>query len=110
MLKPEVISGLHEIQIEGTFKDGTYLVTVHDPVCTDNGNLYKALSGSFFPIPPTDLFPLPEAKQCIPERLPGAVIVEEGQIVLNEDRTRIRIKVINRGDRPVQVPDSGGRL
>ncbi|KAJ1884133.1 Urease, partial [Kickxella alabastrina] len=25
---------LHDVQIEGTFRDGTFLVTVHNPVCT----------------------------------------------------------------------------
>jgi len=103
IFKPEVINGLHEIQIEGTFKDGTYLVTVHDPICTDNGNPSKALAGSFFPIPSAELFPLPDVNQCSPEKLPGAVLVEEGQIILNKDRIRTKLKVVNRGDRPVQV-------
>ncbi|ORZ25814.1 urea amidohydrolase alpha subunit [Absidia repens] len=49
---------LHEVQVEGTFPDGTYLVTVHDPICSDNGNLEMALYGSFLPIPSLDRFPL----------------------------------------------------
>jgi urease len=94
------VSGLHEIQIEGTFKDGTYLVTVHDPICTDDGDLSKALYGSFFPIP--------EAQNYVLEKQPGAVVVEKGSIELNKGRTRYKLKVTNRGDRPIQVhlPDS----
>jgi urease len=102
-VKPAVVTGLHEIQIEGTFKDGTYLVTVHDPICTDDGDLSKALAGSFFPIPPAILFPLPEASVYKSEKLPGAVSVDSGTIVLNRGRKRSKIKVTNRGDRPIQV-------
>jgi urease len=102
-LKPAVVDGLHEIQIEGTFKDGTYLVTVHDPICTDDGNLEKALHGSFFPIPSTELFPLPETSAYTPEKLPGTVIVEKGSITLNKGRKRMKLKVTNKGDRPIQV-------
>jgi urease len=98
-----VLTGLHEIQIEGTFKDGTYLVTVHDPICTDDGDLSKALAGSFFPVPSMDLFPLPEAKEYLPENQPGAVLVGSETIVLNKGRKRYRLKVTNRGDRPIQV-------
>jgi Urease, gamma subunit len=31
-VQPGVASSLHEVQIEGTFPDGTKLVTVHDPI------------------------------------------------------------------------------
>jgi urease len=101
--KPSVVTGLHEIQIEGTFKDGTYLVTVHDPICSDDGDLSKALAGSFFPIPSADLFTLPDANEYSPDKQPGAVLVENGTIILNKGRTRHRLKVTNRGDRPIQV-------
>lgn len=97
------MSGLHEIQIEGTFKDGTYLVTVHDPICTSDGDLSKALSGSFFPVPSADIFPLFASSSYNLENLPGAVKVEKGTLVLNKGRKRSKIKVINRGDRPIQV-------
>ncbi|KAL7271612.1 Urease [Rhizina undulata] len=55
---PSVAYTLKQIQIEGTFPDGTYLVTVHEPISTDDGNLEIALYGSFLPIPSNDLFPL----------------------------------------------------
>ena len=42
---------VHEVQIEGTFPDGTKLVTVHNPIVAEQGNLALALYGSFLPIP-----------------------------------------------------------
>src|SRR5438874_6858696 len=42
---------VHEVQIEGTFPDGTKLVTVHNPIVAEQGNLELALYGSFLPIP-----------------------------------------------------------
>ena len=40
---PALIS---EVQVEGTFPDGTKLVTVHHPVASENGNLELALHRS----------------------------------------------------------------
>src|SRR5688572_24933586 len=45
---PEMI---HEVQVEGTFPDGTKLVTVHHPVAAEDGDLAMALYGSFLPTP-----------------------------------------------------------
>src|ERR1700758_873604 len=45
-----------EVQVEGTFPDGTKLVTVHHPVASENGNLALALHGSFLPVPDAALF------------------------------------------------------
>ncbi|OAQ95720.1 hypothetical protein LLEC1_06238, partial [Akanthomyces lecanii] len=39
---PSVCHTLHEIQVEGTFPTGTYLVTVHNPISTDDGDLARA--------------------------------------------------------------------
>lgn len=36
-------------KVEGTFPDGTKLITVHDPISCENGNLELALHGSFLP-------------------------------------------------------------
>src|SRR3954469_107055 len=44
---------VHEVQIEGTFPDGTKLVTIHNPIVAERGNLELALYGSFLPIPIT---------------------------------------------------------
>lgn len=32
-----------EVQVEGTFPDGTKLVTVHQPICREDGDLSLAL-------------------------------------------------------------------
>ena len=45
---PEMVA---EVQVEGTFPDGTKLVTVHHPIAAENGNLALALHGSFLPVP-----------------------------------------------------------
>ncbi|KAI8984367.1 urea amidohydrolase alpha subunit [Mycotypha africana] len=98
----DVFQTLHEVQVEGTFPDGTYLVTVHDPICTDNGNLEMALYGTFFPIPTEEKFPLPDDK-IEDYHKPGAIIVKPGKIELNVGRRRISLAVTNFGDRPIQV-------
>jgi len=101
---PSVPSLLTEIQVEGTFQDGSYLVTIHDPISTDDGDLEAALYGSFLPIPSQDQFPLPDLAVYAPERKPGAVIVVKGEkITLNPGRKRCQLRVTNKGDRPIQV-------
>ena len=54
----DVIDGvaemIDEVQVEGTFPDGTKLVTVHHPIAADRGNLALALYGSFLPAPPEE--------------------------------------------------------
>src|SRR5256885_2541238 len=45
---PEMIA---EVQVEGTFPDGTKLVTVHHPIAARDGDLAVALYGSFLPVP-----------------------------------------------------------
>ena len=101
---PSVISTLTELQIEGTFPSGTYLVTVHHPISSDDGDLEKALYGSFLPVPSKDAFALPDPSEYDANKMPGAVIpVKEGKIVLNEGRKRIQLKVTSKGDRPIQV-------
>src|SRR6516225_5706283 len=42
---------IDEVQIEGTFPDGTKLVTVHHPIVADRGDRALALYGSFLPEP-----------------------------------------------------------
>src|SRR5258706_7448491 len=54
---PEMIS---EVQVEGTFPDGTKLVTVHHPIAAENGDFRLALHGSFLPAPKLSAFkPVP---------------------------------------------------
>lgn len=105
-VQPSVVSSLSELMIEGTFPTGTYLVTVHHPISSDDGDLEKALYGSFLPVPSNDKFPLPEASVYESSKQPGAVVAvkgETGRIKLNEGRKRIKLKVVSKGDRPIQV-------
>jgi urease subunit gamma/beta len=93
---PEMIV---EVQVEGTFPDGSKLVTVHHPIAAEHGNMELALYGSFLPIP---------AKRAVvnpaePAARPGGVFPADGEVVLNEGREPLRITVTNRGDRPIQV-------
>ena len=101
---PPVVSSLTELMVEGTFPSGTYLVTVHHPISSDDGDLEKALYGSFLPVPATDLFPLPDPQEYASENMPGIVIpAKEGRITVKEGRRRIMLKVVSKGDRPIQV-------
>src|SRR6266852_6364480 len=42
---------VHEVQVEGTFPDGTKLVTIHNPIVSEFGDLALALYGSFLAVP-----------------------------------------------------------
>lgn len=101
---PSVVATLVELQVEGTFPTGTYLVTVHHPISSDEGDLERALYGSFLPVPQREAFPDPDPEDYVPEKMPGAVIpAKHARIVLNDGRKRIRLKVMSKGDRPIQV-------
>lgn len=105
-VQPAVVSSLVELMVEGTFPTGTYLVTVHHPISTEDGDLEKALYGSFIPIPSNELFPLPDPSVYDDTKQPGAIVAvkgESGLIKLNEGRKRIKLKVKSVGDRPIQV-------
>ena len=65
---------IHDIQVEATFPDGTKLVTVHHPIRGADEKL-----------------------------IPGEVLTESGEIVMNEGRETITLEVANTGDRPIQV-------
>jgi urease subunit gamma/beta len=153
-LVPEMIV---EVQVEGTFPDGTKLVTVHHPVAAEHGNMELALYGSFLPAPepgrratmaglkarttndatgatsdatgatrdaadvmptftdaahvvPTftdaaDVVPtFGDAAHVVPTiRSAGEILTIAGDVLLNEGREAVQLKVTNRGDRPVQV-------
>lgn len=87
-----------EVQVEGTFPDGTKLVTVHHPIVADHGDLELALYGSFLPVPDRARFAeTPEALE------PGEVSVGAADVVLNEGRRTHELAVTNTGDRPIQV-------
>ena len=79
------------------------MVTVHDPICSEHGDLEAALYGSFLPVPSPDAFEPIDASEFARDKAPGAIVVKKETIVLNKGRERIKLKVINNGDRPVQV-------
>ncbi|CAG8108380.1 unnamed protein product [Penicillium salamii] len=101
---PSVVATLVELQVEGTFISGTYLVTVHHPISSDEGDLERALYGSFLPVPTHEAFPDPDPSDFMPEKMPGAVIpAKHARVELNSGRRRIKLKVMSKGDRPIQV-------
>jgi urease subunit gamma/beta len=69
-----IASMMHMVQVEATFDDGTKLVTVHNPIPYKNSS-----------------------------DLPGAYLIDEGEIELNANKQIIAIEVENKGDRPVQI-------
>jgi urease subunit gamma/beta len=110
---PEMIG---EVQVEGTFPDGSKLVTVHHPIALERGNLELALYGSFLPVPARaglKASTTPAASTTaaaaggstvVPTfRSAGEVQLADGDIVINQGREPIHVKVTNIGDRPIQV-------
>lgn len=95
---PNVDRLIHEVQVEGTFPDGSKLVTVHDPICNECGDEGLALYGSGL-TRSVPAMPSPVAAS----NKPGEVLCAEGGIVLNEGRETVSVQVVNRGDRPIQV-------
>ena len=78
----DVMSGVAEmmpvLQVEGTFPDGTKLVTVHDPI-------------------------RPGKKAQDVSVRPGEIIPADGEIEINAGRPTATVAVTNTGDRPVQI-------
>jgi urease subunit gamma/beta len=91
---PELI---YDVQVEGTFPDGTKLVTVHHPISSTDGKLEMALYGSFLPTPDLAVF------GDLPTDVPGEVTPAPGELTLNENRAVVEVVVTNVGDRPIQV-------
>src|SRR6266700_740800 len=75
---PEMVG---EVQIEGTFPDGTKLVTVHHPIAAEDGNLELALYGSFLPVPVVSVFTHAQT-----DPIPGTYETASGELLLNADR------------------------
>ena len=90
---------IDEVQVEGTFPDGTKLVTVHHPIASERGNLTLALYGSFLPLPSATVGRAP-----VPADTPvGALSGLDGHIEINAGRETVRLAVTNHGDRPIQI-------
>jgi len=114
---PGVSEMVREVQVEATFPDGTKLLTVHDPISLEDGNLDLALEGSFLPVPDVSVFHNSKSEEEIDEgddleaaSYPGQVLVSDslGEIEINPDcgcdgPHLIEISVTNTGDRPIQV-------
>ncbi|MCP3165132.1 urease subunit gamma [Myxococcus qinghaiensis] len=94
---PEMLA---EVQVEGTFPDGSKLVTVHHPVVAEHGDLELALYGSFLPVPSLERFSAPVSTG---DGVPGEVRVKPGDIELNAGRDTVSLPVTHLGDRPIQV-------
>lgn len=87
-----------EVQIEGTFPDGTKLVTVHHPICDIGLNNGLALYGSG----------LSKASKTldvdnIVSSDPGKIETPNATLELNAGRKSLTLEVVNTGDRPIQV-------
>jgi urease subunit gamma/beta len=76
---PGVAQLMPMIQVEGTFPDGTKLVTIHDPIRPG------------------------KRKAAKDEVVPGEIIAGDGDIELNAGRRKATLKVVNTGDRPIQI-------
>ena len=94
---------LTEVQVEGTFPDGTKLVTVHHPIALEAGDLTLALYGSFLPVPTARAVLASNDGAGPPAAIPGEILPAAGEIEINAGREAIHLAVTNRGDRPIQV-------
>uniref|UniRef100_M4BA19 Urease n=1 Tax=Hyaloperonospora arabidopsidis (strain Emoy2) TaxID=559515 RepID=M4BA19_HYAAE len=95
-----VASILDEVQVEGTFPDGTKLVTIHNPIANSDGDLALALYGSFLPVPELKVFGAAVSKPTV---APGAITTQDADIVLNAGRQVRVLQITNLSDRPIQV-------
>ncbi len=92
---PGVAELLPMLQVEALFPDGTKLVTVHDPIRP------SAEAGGAHTAPAADAGSAPASTS--PPRVPGEVICGTGDIELNAGRRKASVRVLNTGDRPIQV-------
>ena len=93
---------IDEVQVEGTFPDGTKLVTVHHPIALDAGDIGLALYGSFLQAPTADARGR-IGMAAAAAAAPGERFVLDGELELNAGRAAVQVVVANRGDRPIQV-------
>jgi urease subunit gamma/beta len=93
---PGVPEMILEVQVEGTFPDGTKLVTVHHPIALEQGDYSLALYGSFLPVPASGAL-------AAAGFTPGEILTGVGDVELNAGRPVIALQVTNQGDRPIQV-------
>jgi urease subunit gamma/beta len=99
---PGIAGMVGEVQVEGTFPDGTKLVTVHEPICAEAGDPALALYGSGLD-PATRKGVAGSGGAGNEEVTPGESLAADGAIALNAGRETLALEVVNMGDRPVQV-------
>lgn len=75
---PGVATLIRLIQVEAMFPDGTKMVSIHDPI-------------------------RPGRLTTLNHRIAGEILAADGEIELNQGRTRIELMVVNHGVRPVQI-------
>jgi urease subunit gamma/beta len=75
---PGVAEMMPILQVEGTFPDGTKLVTVHDPIRPGQQPVETAVT-------------------------PGEILPAEGDIEINAGKKSVTIRARNTGDRPIQI-------
>lgn len=75
---PGVASMVPILQVECVFPDGTKLVTVHEPIRPVEGGAQDLME-------------------------PGAITALDGEVALNAGRPTVTLRVVNTGDRPVQI-------
>jgi len=95
---PGIADMVHEVQIEGTFPDGTKLVTVHNPICREEGDADLALYGSGLIRTRSSWSPDNSTSDT-----PGTTTTTGDFITLNAGRQTITLAITNTGDRPIQV-------
>ena len=95
---PGIPEMVHEVQVEGTFPDGTKLVTVHQPICRARGNAELALYGSGL-VRVGETWSPDNASSAAP----GEALDADEELALNAGREKVELEVANMGDRPVQV-------
>ncbi|XP_022967001.1 urease-like isoform X2 [Cucurbita maxima] len=95
LVLPGVPHLLDYVQVEGTFPDGTKLITVHNPIESEDGNLELALQGSFLPVPSLES-----------STVPGEIICVDDEIAINVGRKAVLVKINNKGDRSIQEQKS----
>ena len=92
----------HEVQVEGTFPDGTKLVTIHHPIALEHGDLTLALYGSFLPVPARKEAGAPRGRVGV-----AAARRNPRRATARSRSTPAARRSIMPGDEPRRPPDSG---
>jgi urease subunit gamma/beta len=105
---PAVADMVEEVQVEGTFPDGVKLVTIHHPICQEQGQWALYGSGLEGTTPPVVQLSASASLAVASISLssaanPGEYVLRAEPVILNADRMSVELPVTNMGDRPIQV-------